>query len=124
MPAKASFKVLAWVIRAFLLRSPSIKAIIAPTTSGYTPRMISRFRMETPIIALTNNEQLCRQLNAVWGVTPVYIKADTEALQKYAKKLAATKQLVSPGDKVIVTAGLSPSSESTHEMKIGTVDAY
>jgi len=111
-------------IYAVASKDASIKAIITPTTSGYTPRMISRFRMETPIIALTNNEQLYRQLNAVWGVTPAYVKTDTEAMQKYAKKLAATKQLVNPGDKVIITSGLSLASESTHIMRIETVGSY
>jgi pyruvate kinase len=111
-------------VYAVASRDKSIKAIITPTVSGYTPRMISRFRMETPIIALTNNEQLCRQLNSVWGVTPEYISRDTEALQKYAKKLASTKKLVNPGDRVIITSGLSPSSESTHIMRIETVGTY
>jgi pyruvate kinase len=105
-------------VYAVVSNDPSIKAIITPTVSGYTPRMISRFRMKTPIIALTNNEQTYRQLSAVWGVTPVYVKIDTEQMQRYAKKLAEARQLVKPGDKAIVTSGLSPDSESTHVMRI------
>ncbi|MBN2053126.1 pyruvate kinase [Candidatus Woesearchaeota archaeon] len=109
-------------VYAVASKDPSIKAIIAPTMSGYTPRMISRFRMETPIVAITNNASVYRQLNAVWGVTPVYQSSCYPAvLEIQATQFAAEKKLVKPGDKVIVTAGLSSKSDKTHIMRIETV---
>ena len=46
-------------------------AIITVTTSGATPRLISRFRPDTPIIACVMNEDVRRQLALTWGVTPL-----------------------------------------------------
>ena len=42
-------------------------AIITVTKSGATPRLISRFRPETPIIACVMDEPVRRRLSLTWG---------------------------------------------------------
>src|SRR3954471_10372277 len=47
-----------------------VNAIITPTESGHTARMISKYRTKAPIVAVTANEHVCRRLALVWGVYP------------------------------------------------------
>ena len=44
-----------------------VKAVIAPTESGYTAKMIAKFRPGVPIIAVTSSETLLRKLNISMG---------------------------------------------------------
>lgn len=46
-------------------------AIISLTRSGGTARVIAKYRPQTPIIALTDNEEVMRRLAFTWGVTPL-----------------------------------------------------
>lgn len=98
-------------------KSPIIKAIIVPTSTGYTARMIARFRMEKPIIAVTYNEKVKRQLNAVWGVTPLLTKQTGEnEVVENAINLAKEKGYVKTGESVIITAGVGKSGKGSTNM--------
>ena len=44
-----------------------VKAILAPTESGHTAKMIAKYRPGCPIIALTSSEDCSRKLSLVWG---------------------------------------------------------
>jgi len=46
-------------------------AIITPTESGYTARMVARFRPRIPVFAVTPHEETCGWLTCVWGVETV-----------------------------------------------------
>lgn len=83
-------------------------AIITVTMSGFTAGMISRYKPNCPIIGCTVYERVCRQLNLMWGVTPIMIagKETTNALFDEAAKAAMQKGLVKKGDVVVVTAGV------------------
>ena len=37
-----------------------VNAIITPTESGHTARMISKYRPKAPIVAVTANEHVCK----------------------------------------------------------------
>lgn len=47
-------------------------AILTPTESGFTARMIAKYRPEAPIIAVTSNEYAINLLSMVQGVIPIY----------------------------------------------------
>ena len=49
-----------------------VAAIVAPTESGHTAKMISKYRPKSPIVAVTSDEQVGRRLALVWGVTSIY----------------------------------------------------
>jgi pyruvate kinase len=53
-----------------LAKNIEAKAVVAFTKSGRTARNISRFRPESPILAVTHDEKTLRRLNIVWGVLP------------------------------------------------------
>ncbi len=100
------------------------KAIVAPTESGFTARMISKYRPKAPIIAVTSNDFVARRLSLVWGVTAQLSKpaAHTDEMLEIAVQEALASTLVKQGDLVVITAGV-PVGESgtTNMMKIHVV---
>lgn len=101
-----------------------VNAIITPTESGHTARMISKYRPKAPIIAATSNEHVVRRLALVWGVYPqLGQKAETtDEMLAVAVDESVNSGLVSHGDLVVITAGV-PVGEAgtTNLMKIHVV---
>ncbi|MEV2909039.1 pyruvate kinase [Paenibacillus larvae] len=97
------------------------KAIITATESGFTARMVSKYRPESPIIAVTKTERMMRRLSLVWGVHPVLRghASTTDELFEQAVESSLKTGAVSLGDIVIITAGVPVgSSGSTNLMKV------
>jgi len=84
------------------------KAIITPTDSGYTARMVSKYRPKAPIIAVTPFEHVMRQLNLVSGVFPVKGEPATNSdeLVDMSVRCALNSGIVQAGDTVVITAGI------------------
>jgi pyruvate kinase len=101
-----------------------VSAIIAPTESGHTARMISKYRPAAPIIAVTFNDRINRQLALVFGVHPIRgRKADsTDEMLDIAIESGLKTGLVEHGSRVIITAGV-PVGESgtTNLLKIHVI---
>ncbi|MCM3572171.1 MULTISPECIES: pyruvate kinase [Mesobacillus] len=101
-----------------------VNAIITPTESGHTARMISKYRPKAPIIAATSNDHVLRRLALVWGVYPqLGQKAETtDEMLAIAVEESVNSGLVSHGDLVVITAGV-PVGEAgtTNLMKIHVV---
>ncbi|MBI2743451.1 MAG: pyruvate kinase [Chlamydiales bacterium] len=100
------------------------RAIFAFTNSGFTARLISRFRPQMPIIALTPHKKTYNQMAFNWGVVPVD-PAHTSNVQEafsICRDFAMKRELVQYGDLVTVTAG-SPfgMSGSTNMMLVESV---
>ena len=99
----------------------SVSAIITPTQSGSTARVISRYRPKTPIIAITADEKVMRRLALVSGVYPILgtVTTNTDDMLENAVQAATEQNMVKPGELVIITAGV-PVNESgtTNIMKI------
>jgi len=90
-------------------------AILAATTSGHTARMISRFRPPCPIIAITDDAQVQRQLSLSWGVRPclgVRVKS-TDQLFDLCVQQAQDIGVVTSGDTVVITAGVPIGKSGT-----------
>lgn len=90
-----------------LAKDLSAEAIVAYTESGFTASCVSRFRPDCPVLALTSNAMVCRQLNLLWGVTPVLIEPchDTDSMFLRAGQEVQQRQLAQAGDRIVVTAG-------------------
>lgn len=83
-------------------------AIVAPTSSGSTARLVARFRPPCPIAGLTSSLRTQRQLTLSWGVIPVKVDTfeDTDQMFWQAESLVLRRQLAGLGDLLIVTAGV------------------
>ncbi|NOZ27232.1 MAG: pyruvate kinase [Chloroflexi bacterium] len=93
-------------------------AIIAPTASGYTARLLSRFRPPCPIVAVTPSLIAQRQLTLYWGVEPLFsMRArSTDAMIADAVRAAREHGYVNEGDTVVVTAGSAGSAPGTTDL--------
>lgn len=83
-------------------------AIITPTESGSTARMVAKYRPSMLVVAPSPNLVTCRQLSIVKGVFPIHVRhtEDTDALIVEAVKSALSAGLIQAGDMTIITAGV------------------
>jgi pyruvate kinase len=84
------------------------KAIVTTSTSGQTPRLVSKFRPRCPIFCATWNLRTQRQMAVVWGVTAIQTEGpnDTEKNIHVAIDSLLRKKRLKLGDQVIITAGV------------------
>ena len=100
-----------------------IDKVVTLTRSGYTARMISRFKILQPIIAVTPNKRVKKQLELSFGVYPVHI----DYLKKEDRILATANMLRSKGlirdqDTVLFTAAFRTSkSHSSNLIEIHNI---
>ncbi len=83
------------------------KAIIIPTNSGETARLIARFRPNIPMVATSPHEEVCRRLALTWGIE-CHCQAKSEGTDETiggAIAIAKKYHNIKCGDLVIVTAG-------------------
>ena len=100
-------------------------AIICPTVSGRTAKMISKFKPSVPIIASTASEKTLRQMQLYWGVTPIIMQIETSSPLLFYKSIEYSKSLglLKPDDLVVITAGIPLGvSGSTNLMKVQIVE--
>jgi pyruvate kinase len=90
------------------------QAIVVFTFEGRTARIISKYKPESKIIAISNSFATMNNLCLRWGVTSVYReKIDKEHLAiDDAKELLLSSGLAQKGDLIIFTAG-APYSEKS-----------
>lgn len=99
-------------------------AIITPTMTGFTARMVSKYRPKAPIIAVTPHEEVQRRLCLVWGVIPVKGERveTTDEMFQSAIQGGSRIGLLKQGDLVVVTAGVpAGKSGTTNFIKIDHV---
>ena len=100
------------------------KTIAVCTLSGMTARLVSRFRSPVDILAITTNEKTWRKLSLSWGVIPVMCEHFTsiEVLFYTAKKLAQQQLELQPGDKIVITGGITNGeSGNTNLIKVESI---
>ncbi len=104
--------------------SLGVKTIITPTNSGSTARMVSKYRPEADIIAVTAYQRTLAKLALVWGVYPVLARetAGTDELLDESLRICQEIGYIKKGDMVVITAG-SPSgfSGGTNMLKVHVV---
>jgi pyruvate kinase len=101
-------------------------AIMTLTQTGATARNVSKFRPQTPILAVTPHVNVARQLQLVWGVKPLLMLELPSTGQTFqaAINVAQERELLSQGDLVVMTAGtLQGVSGSTDLIKVEVVTA-
>ncbi|MDR0847262.1 MAG: pyruvate kinase [Lactobacillales bacterium] len=101
-----------------------IKTIVAVTESGYTARMISKYRPTADILAITFDEKVSKGLTINWGVQPIVAEkvSSTDELFELATKKAVEAGLAEEGDLILITAGVPVGERgTTNIMKIQLV---
>jgi len=100
--------------------------ILSLTETGFTSRLISKQRPECPILAVTASLTVSRRLSLNWGVVPILYEAGIGDDEKIALGLAAARErdLVEPGDQVVVTFGHTQSAGGTDAIRVVTVTVH
>jgi pyruvate kinase len=90
-------------------------AILVPTYSGRTASSVARHRPRRPVIAATHKHHAAQQLAIEWGVVPAEIEECRDVEELWARTLEAAREtgLVSPGDRVVITAGTAVNIPGT-----------
>ncbi|MEI8329668.1 MAG: pyruvate kinase [Chlamydiia bacterium] len=100
------------------------KAIFAYTNSGFTARLLSKFRPDIPVFALTHSSKVYHQMSLLWGVTPVEPELCSNVTQAFDKvsRFAMKQGLVSYGDLVVITSGSAFGvSGSTNTVTVNSI---
>jgi len=100
------------------------KAIVTPTESGYTTKMVSKYRPKAPIIAVAPDEKTARSLNLRWGVYPIIGSrwSDTDEMIIGSVQNSVEAGYLTSGDLVVVTAGITLGAPgNTNMIKVHTV---
>ncbi len=86
----------------------NVRAIVSYSSSGFTTFLTARERPQLPILALSPDIKVARQMVLVWGVKPYVNKKSFEKfshVEDCAVKHAKESGLAKVGDHIIITAG-------------------
>ncbi len=96
-------------------RQLELAALVIPTLSGRSARIISAHRPQVPILALSPGKETVRRCSLMWGVQAARMRRHevTEELIADATRRVVELGWVQPGDRVGVTAGLPSGRPGT-----------
>ena len=97
-----------------------VPAIITPTETGYTTKVVSKYRPKAAIVAYTPSEKALRQLNLRWGVYPVLgsMWSDADEMLSNATAAAVKEGLVQRGDMTIITSGVKAGKGNSSSVRV------
>ena len=106
-----------------------LHTIVTYTESGQTARLISKYRPNAAILAVTPSEKVARGLSLVWGVDAQIsnqVKSTDEMLET-AKTIAETSGYAKKGDAIVITGGIPVNTSrsnvgSTNFLKVSVID--
>jgi pyruvate kinase len=92
-----------------------LSALVCPTLSGRSVRLISAHRPRVPIFALSPGRETVRRCGLMWGVQAASMKRYeiTEELIKASAQRVVELGWCKPGDRVGITAGLPSGKPGT-----------
>ena len=95
-------------------------AIIALTETGFTSRLISKYRPDCPILAITSSKDVMTRLAMNWGVLAILYQGEGSDDEKIEFAIERAKELgyVKNNDLLIMTAGSSWQAGSTDLIRV------
>jgi pyruvate kinase len=105
-------------------KQANVQAIVVFTTSGYSARLISRYRPPVKIIAMTGSMDTVRRLLVNYGVMPILAPeaTTTDGMLEQIDTVLVQRGLLNAGDKIVFVAGQPIGrAGSTNLMKLHRV---
>jgi pyruvate kinase len=100
-----------------------LKALVVPTTSGRTARILSAHRPNVPVLALSPRLETVRRLSLLFGVTAVLSppNEDIRALLEDCAAIALKHGVAHSGELIGITAGLPDQELGTNLFEVHRV---
>jgi pyruvate kinase len=100
-----------------------LAALVVPTSSGRTARLVSAHRPNVPVLAISPRIETVRRLALLFGVTAVLSEHQTEVrgLLDDCAALAAKHGIAGSGDLIAITAGLPEQELGTNLFEVHRV---
>jgi pyruvate kinase len=83
----------------------SAAAIVTPTRAGKTARRVSKYRPPLPIVALTSQPEVEKQLLLSWGVQTVRREMESRVHIHRAEKTVKRLKLARKGNTIVIVSG-------------------
>jgi pyruvate kinase len=99
------------------------KLILAFTESGATARLVAGHRPRVPVVAVTHEDRVYRQLALWWGVVPIkseFVENTDDLLAEGVARLTA-RGLVKKGDTILMLSGHSIAAAATNMLRVHTI---
>ncbi len=109
---------------SLLARELSAKLVAVWTESGNTARLLSKHRLDQPVVGLSPDENVCRRMAMYFGVLPVQLKRNpaVPAMLQDVDEMVISRGMAEPGDLIVVIAGTHLDEPgSTNELLIHLV---
>jgi len=100
-----------------------LSALVVPTTSGRTARLVSAHRPNVPVLAISPRIETVRRLNLLFGVKAVLHEQETDVrtLLHDCAALAGEQGIAASGDLIAITAGLPDQELGTNLFEVHRV---
>jgi pyruvate kinase len=100
-----------------------LKALVVPTNTGRTARLVSAHRPDVPVLAVSPYIETVRRVGLLFGITAVQSDFGTElrSLLGHCAGLAADHGIAAPGELVAITAGLDGQELGTNLFEVHRV---
>jgi len=101
----------------------NLAALVVPTTSGRTARLVSAHRPNVPVLAISPRIETVRRLNLLFGVTAILSEheEDVHDLLDDCASLAARHGIAQSGDVVAIVAGMPDQELGTNLFEVHRV---
>ena len=100
-----------------------LAAIAIFTESGNTARLLSKYRPEAPIFAMSPFEAVVQRSMLLWGTHPIHTKRfeGTDTLVQVAEDVLEGAGFVRPGQVVGIVAGTATKTGATNFMRLHSI---
>ncbi|MBF0847766.1 pyruvate kinase, partial [Streptococcus danieliae] len=105
----------------YIAHNLDLHTIVTYTESGNTARLISKYRPNSLVLAVTPNEKVARGLSLVWGVEAKVSKQveTTDEMLETAATIAKESGYAKSGDEIIITGGIPVNKDAS---SVGTTN--
>ncbi len=95
-----------------------VKAILTMSESGFTPKMVAKFRPKAPIFCASWHHRVQNQNALIWGVQSLNMPPtnNTDEAVQFLMDGFCQRKLLKSGDKVVVVAGAPPGTSGNTNM--------
>jgi pyruvate kinase len=97
--------------------------VICLTSSGYTAKMISKYRPSRPILGVTTDQRTAREMRLIWGIEPLLIPelatADKTVLRlKQAVEVCLEEKFIDETEKIVIAGNFFDLPSQTNMLAI------